>query len=122
MRRGRVASLKYSPWSDDDVRAAAALFASCKAEGLTNAQTDLAIASELGKTISAVRRRREYYGVAFANGRRAARAYRYDSRVSQLALAERDRAMAAERSLTAELCGDPLPGRSALKRRDRKDA
>lgn len=31
-------------------------------------------------------------------------------------LAERDRVLSQPRTLTAELCGDPLPGRSALDR------
>lgn len=37
--------------------------------------------------------------------------------VSLSVLEERDRALSAERDLTAMLCGDPLPGRSALDKR-----
>jgi hypothetical protein len=39
------------------------------------------------------------------------------ARPSSQQVAERDRALAARRSLTAALLGDPAPGRSALDRR-----
>lgn len=40
------------------------------------------------------------------------------SQPSPDALAERARAFSRQRSLTAEFCGDPLPGRSALDKRE----
>ncbi len=68
--------------------------------------SDASIASDLGLTLTQIRHK-------FTNEAHSQRAFR-EKREIEAVLAQRDALLVHPRTLTALVCGDPLPGRSAL--------
>jgi len=99
------------PWTKEESERAAALYASRIGIRM--------VAKTMGRTRGSVQARYDAWGPTFAPPmHRAAHLIECIHRPSAELLAARDaRAMLAPRSLTALICGDPLPGHSALERR-----
>lgn len=116
-------------WTEDKIKIAYQM----KRAGATSGE----IGSTIGKTAKAVRGFFNYYGHSPEEREirlQRIRAYRREhdgrrpytrlldqptqyGRPTPEMLAERDYLFSLPRTITADLCGDPLPGRSALERR-----